>query len=405
MRRAPASRAAAAGAALLAASLGCPETEGGSPSEQERVLGPFLASYWELPVPSQGPPPPGFAAAEASLDPAMCGACHPRQYGEWQTSLHATAYSPGFAGQLIEGDLAPPQEVRSCQTCHAPLAEQQPFDAALGASPIFDPALRSHGLLCAGCHVRQQRRYGPPRRPELPAVSGPLPHGGFEAREEFQESRFCARCHQFFDDPGVNGKPLENTYAEWEASPQAAAGRTCQSCHMPDRAHRWRGIHDAEMVRSAVEVKLAPVELEGPVLRAALRVANRDVGHAFPTYVTPRVRLAVWQVDGAGGEIEATRLEAVIGREVDFGSEPWREIFDTRVLPGEAVKLDYALPRDPAAVALMGRVTVDPDHHYRGVFASLLETLADPRARQLIALAHQRTTESSYVLAEIRRPL
>ncbi len=397
--------------ALAAVALGCgpgspaDADEAPAASQRERVLGPFLSAYWQLPVSPQTPVPAGFAAAEASLDPAMCGACHPRQYEQWKTSLHAAAYSPGFAGQLIEGGLAHPAEIRSCQTCHAPLAEQQPYDAALRAESHFDPALRAQGLVCGGCHVRQQRRYGPPRRPDLPPVSGPLPHAGFEVREEFQQSRFCAPCHQFFDDAGVEGKPLENTYAEWRRSPQAAAGRSCQSCHMPDRAHLWRGIHDPEMVRSAVEVNLAAQALDGPVLRAALRVANRDVGHAFPTYVTPRVFLAIWQVDAGGAELVGTRLEAVIGREVDLGSDPMREIFDTRLLPGESVELAYALARHAAAVALVGRVTVDPDYHYRGVFASLLETLSDPRARELIALAHRRSRESSYVLAEFRRPL
>ena len=326
-----------AGVALLATALGptaacqreqpgsdaesLPSTMGGmsaggdaAGAERERVLGAFLDTHWRLPIASQGEPPAGFSEADASLQPETCGVCHPRQLGEWQTSLHAEAFSPGFAGQLLEGSLATPAAIRSCQTCHTPLAEQQPFAADHSENPDFDPDLREQGLVCAGCHVREHDRFGPPRRAEAPPLAEPAPHGGFEVRAEFQRSEFCAPCHQFFDDAGVNGKPLENTYLEWRASPQASQGLTCQSCHMPDRAHTWRGIHDAELVREAVDVDLLldGVRSAGAEVRGALVVANRGVGHAFPTYVTPRVFLEVWQVDASDRELEGTRAEATI---------------------------------------------------------------------------------------------
>ena len=98
-------------------------------------------------------------------------------------------------------------------------------------------------------------------------------------------------------------------------------------------------------------------------------------------------------------------MEASIGREIDFASDPWRELADTRVAPGESVRLDYAAPRASGAVLLVGRVTVDPDFHYRGVFESLRTQLEDPEARRLIDAAHRRTSESTYVLTEVRRPL
>lgn len=369
-------------------------------SERTRVLGEFLDEHWRtLPLASQGAAPEVWSEAERSLDPARCGACHPLQLEQWRSSLHAGAYSPGFSGQLIEGDLAEPAAVRSCQGCHAPLAEQQPGE------PGFDAGLREQGLVCAGCHVRAQRRFGPPRRAELPEPTGPLPHGGFVPRAEFQESRFCAPCHQFMDDAGVNGKPVENTWREWKQSSFAAAGRHCQDCHMPDRAHTWRGIHDPEMVRAAVDVELVAGNLAGERLEATLLLRSREVGHFFPTYVTPRVFVAAWQEDAAGRELEGTRVEATIGRQIDFGVSPAREIFDTRIAPGRSAKLEYAAARHADAAALVGRVSVDPDFHYRGVFESLLETLGDPEARRRMAEALRQTSENVYVLSEIRRPL
>lgn len=367
-----------------------------APGERERALGPFLAEHWRLPVPPQGEAPPGFTDVERSLDPMVCGTCHPKQYSEWQTSLHAGAYSPGFAGQLIEGALAERWQRDNCLTCHSPLTEQQ-----------SDAALRAQGIVCASCHVRRHQRLGPPRRAELPPLPAPLPHGGFEARAEFQEARFCAPCHQFFDGAAPNGKPIENTFEEWRTSPQAAQGETCQSCHMPDRAHLWRGIHHPETVRGAVDVELVPVAsgILGARLEAALLVRSHGVGHRFPTYVTPRVFAAAWQEDAAGRELPGTREEALIARVLDFSAPGWPELSDTRIEPGETVRLDYARPRAEAAVALVGRVTVDPDYHYRGVFQELLGTYSEPKARAQMEEALRRADDSTYVLREVRLPL
>lgn len=179
---------------------------------------------------------------------------------------------------------------------------------------------------------------------------------------------------------------------------------------MPDRAHRWRGIHDRDMVRSGVSAELAPVGAglgagPGQPLEAALVVRNTGVGHAFPSYVTPRVFVAAWQVDAAGREIPGTREEATIARIIDFGSSPWREVADTRLLPGRALTLEYLRPRAEGAAALVGRVRVDPDHHYRGVFDSLRQRYSDPEAVRLMEEAHRRTLESSYALYEERLEL
>jgi hypothetical protein len=369
------------------------------------LLGPFLAAHWRLPIAQQGEAPPHWPALERSLAPVDCGSCHPKQLAEWRDTFHARAYSPGLAGQLREGALAAPASLRGCQGCHAPLAEQQPVTASGAPNPSYAPELRDEGIVCAGCHVRGQRRLGPPRRVELPPSEGPLPHGGFEARSEYQESRFCAECHQFFDDEGVAGKPIQNTYVEWQQSPAAAEGKSCQSCHMPDRAHLWRGIHDPEMVRSGTETTLVVDAAPPGRVRARLTLASHGVGHAFPTYVTPRVFLELWQEDAGGASLDGTSRNAVVGRQIDFASSPWREVFDTRIPPGGEHVLRYDADRHPDAVAIGARVRVDPDYHYRGVFASLEGAYRDAGANARIAQAYRLTRSSPYVLSTRRRSL
>ena len=119
--------------------------------------------------------------------------------------------------------------------------------------------------------------------------------------------------------------------------------------------------------------------------------------------MTARVFLAIYQVDASDRELPGTRVEGTIGREVDFGRGV--ELFDTRVLPGESVRLDYALPARASATGLVGRVTVDPDHHYRGSFDLLRTSFDHPEALGMIETARRQISNSRYTLTEIHRPL
>ena len=92
-------------------------------------------------------------------------------------------------------------------------------------------------------------------------------------------SEFCQSCHQFAPDGlALNGKLLENTYAEWKASRFAREGVQCQDCHMPDRRHLWRGIHDPAMVRSGLTI----VARDGASRYRVSRRARSPVPGGFP---------------------------------------------------------------------------------------------------------------------------
>jgi hypothetical protein len=349
---------------------------------------------------------------EASLAPEACGSCHPAQLADWRTSLHARTMGPGVAGQLVEMLATAPADALGCYTCHAPLAEQRPLlGAAAGhaRNPAFDAALSAQGLVCAGCHVRAHERFGPPRRDGSVANSGPresLPHAGATRTAAFLSSGFCRTCHQFA--PGglaLNGKLLENTYEEWKASPFARAGVQCQDCHMPERRHLWRGIHDAEMVRSGVTITVTPsggAARRDGLVTGTLRVQSTRVGHAFPTYVVPRVVLRGEQVDAGGAAIAGTARERVIAREVTLDLA--REVRDTRLPPGGAAALAYRVPRAPAARALRLSVVVEPDAFYTRFFAALLEQGAG-RGEAALRTALATTRQSPYVLFTRELPL
>src|SRR5881296_3000296 len=398
-------RLRAAGAATLAVLLGTAAV--GADAIQD-----FLRRHWRPPLAPQGPPPARFSPLEASLHPEACGTCHSAQFADWRESTQAAAAGPGLEGQLVEMLEGDPRSALGCLTCHAPLAEQSPLVAEgneLRPNPAHDGSLRAKGVPCAGCHVRGHQRFGPPRRDGSLASGVPrqtLPHDGVTRTPAFLKSEFCGGCHQFAPDGfALNGKLLENTYNEWKASRFAREGVQCQDCHMPERRHLWRGIHDPAMVRLGLTIVArtgASRYRAGDTISVTLSVENTRVGHAFPTYVTPRVVLSAELVDQAGEVIEGSREERVIARDVTLDLS--RERADTRLLPGAKAVLEYRRRVDRAGLRARVRVVAYPDAFYTDFFESLLAQGAG-RGEAQIREALAETRRSPFTVFEREIPL
>ncbi|MBI4592683.1 MAG: hypothetical protein HY728_00570 [Candidatus Rokubacteria bacterium] len=395
-----------AGTVLLAGAL-LVAAAGGSDGIEE-----FLGRHWRRPIPPQGRPPARFTPIEASLQPESCGTCHPAQLADWRTSLHSKSMGPGVAGQLVEMVESDPATALSCLACHAPLGEQAPLVAEgerFKKNPVFDAGLRDRGLACAGCHVRGHERFGPPRRDGTLASAArreTLPHNGVTRTRAFVAAEFCRGCHQFTPDGyALNGKLLENTYTEWKASRFAREGVQCQDCHMPDRRHLWRGIHDPDMVRSGLTITAttgAARYRPGDTAVITLRVQSTRIGHAFPTYVTPRVVLGVELVDGAGRAVPGSYQDKVIAREITLDLA--REISDTRLLPGQTATLELRRRIDRPGLKARLTVIVEPDAFYARFFATLLRQGAGRGAAQ-IREALEASRRAVFTLFERELPL
>lgn len=385
-----------------------------TPAVPEDPVAAFLERHWAKPLTAQGTPPEHFTAAEASLAPQACAECHADQHRDWSASLHSQTMGNGI---LWQARALPAAEVASCLNCHAPLAEQKALlarelgwpGAPATAPPAYvPPDLHRQGLVCAACHVRAHERYGPPPAPGKPAGDTPgLPHGGYHAAAAFGDSRFCATCHQFpADGPALNGKLLENTLNEWQASRHAAEGRACQSCHMPERRHLWRGIHDAGMVREALTTDLTVAAAEGGRLKVRAEVRNTGAGHYFPTYLVPKVWLRLVAVDAEGRE-RARLAETVIARDVDVWLTEERS--DTRLAPDAARVLEAELappPEDGWQIEL--RIDVAPREHYERMFASVLRDSSvqlDAVTRGVLEAALAEARAARYTALTERRPL
>ncbi len=366
----------------------------------------FLEKHWSDPLPPQGVPPKNFSALEASLTPESCGQCHAEQYQAWRASLHSRAVGPGLLWQL---KLMDQEQANRCLRCHAPLAEQKALfalehgwkGAPTRPPPDYvEPGLGHRGLICAACHVRGHQRFGPPRRGE--AVEG-APHGGFTVATAFQDSRFCAHCHQFADDgPRINGKLQEDTYRQWRASPQAR-DKQCQSCHMPDRKHLWRGIHDPDMTRRAIDVSLDLADLGAGRFEARATVRNVGAGHHFPTYMVPKVELIFLLHEADGRSRELGRQ--IIGWTVDTGIT--REIADTRIPAGASRAFAQRIDAPgKGGWRLELAMRVRPGEHYERIYrdglarAESLPPAVLPQLRQ--ALEEVRAAEYELLRMEAR---
>ena len=399
--------------ALLTCSLmtSCRQTPNEAVAEPEAIAS-FVAKHWQFPVPPQGEPPPDYSPLEASLDPQQCGICHPQQYQDWQTTLHRHAMSPGVYGQMVEMADQDPATYTICASCHTPLSEQWPFlevDGSYRDNPDFDAKLQQAGLTCAGCHVRQHQRFGPPRRPELPPIPADtkLPHNGFTVSAAYEDSAFCSPCHQFKPtDFALNGKLLENTYEEWRQSRYAKEGVHCQDCHMPDRRHLWRGIHDPDMVKQAIAVALsldAASYTAGDTLTLQIVITNRGAGHYFPTYLTPKVFVQAHLLDAQGHRLDDTAQQAAIGRDVTLDLS--QETYDTRIAPDASRTITYVQDIPPGATTLRVRLEVHPNHFYRQFFEAVLADGGGGKGRPWLQQALRQAEASPFTVFERDIPL
>lgn len=379
------------------------------PLHQVENVEAFLARYWAFPIPPQGEAPADFTLRERDLSRRACGGCHPQQLDDYLGSRHAAAYSPGFEAQVIAMLKKSPASAVACYSCHVPLSEQRPVlrktaflaKPSYVGNPHFREQLQREGLVCAACHTRGHRRYGPlAREGQAKKVEA---HGGVYRHAAFSDARFCAPCHQFKEDGRrLKGKLFEDTYGQWRRSSLAQAGVQCQTCHMPGRRHFFRGIHDPAMVKRALRLAVSrqPGEQGDAV---TIRLINEGAGHHVPTYVTPKIAVRLWQADGAGRPIKDTLLESWVGWGTSLNLK--QEYYDTRIPAGGAHEVTYDKKRVAAAKSLKLRITVYPDDFYHKFFTSVLKKTRDKTQRLLFEEALRQTEDSVFVLYEKTLPL
>jgi len=190
-----------------------------------------------------------------------CAGCHPRQYEEWQGSMHAQAFrDPIYLGELNLAVKAVGKGItKQCEGCHTAAAVvtgdlPEEFDfkklsdlAKAGVSCDVCHSIKRHTHCETPSHEPENGSYvlSPGRKDEkggqgIRTKYGPFANyegcgGGFHECVESPlhlRAELCAGCHQVFHYK--EHTPLEHTYAEWKRSMYAVNGIQCQDCHMVD---------------------------------------------------------------------------------------------------------------------------------------------------------------------------
>jgi len=223
----------------------------------------FAAALMASPAVAEDKDPHADVFAESSYPTAaQCGACHTQIYREWASSNHAYAsISPMFHKfEQTINDLSSGTVRAFCVRCHQGVGTQRGEERW---QPLWARSqIAREGVTCISCHritdeysktngqrfvqpgdisrpvtstgensklseVLEQKDYY--RVATTPQERGNRIHLGFVKFEQIGKSQFCVSCHQVAVDPGIK---LEVVWEQYRDSPAAAAGVTCQDCHM-----------------------------------------------------------------------------------------------------------------------------------------------------------------------------
>lgn len=188
----------------------------------------------------------------------QCASCHPKEFMEWNTSLHSISDKDviydSSVQRNVEKTLAAArhgeEKGRWCESCHNPLGT---LTGAVTPFPsVQETSALEEGVSCVVCHTSDHAR---PLEGNGALTSRlnelvRMPHSALVAaapsrhvkdmqavREapEMARSALCGACHTEIRNPSVSGsEPMhfQDTYEEWQRSPWADKGVQCQGCHM-----------------------------------------------------------------------------------------------------------------------------------------------------------------------------
>lgn len=315
------------------------------------------------------------ATAREFRSAERCGTCHRDIHAAWKQSAHAHSLEAPLFQDALEELRAEGGDERVCLGCHAPIA-------GIARDVTLDRKITWEGVTCDYCHSTESIEAGP--IPRLRVVPGNVKYGPIEDaasgdhetafRDFFTKSEVCAPCHEYTSPSGVG---VLTTYSDWKASPQAAAGKTCQSCHMsavrgdvvdpkvqrvPEaevNLHSMPGGHSIDQLNQAVRAR-GQVARRGDKLELEVEVVNRGAGHAVPTGSAARqVVLDVRMDTNRGQRVEETRVYqrvltdadgVPLVRDRDLFARAVKLASDTRLQAGETRTERFQFAIDPGSL-------------------------------------------------------
>lgn len=252
-----------------------------------------------------------------------CGRCHVDIYDHWRNSLHARSVEdPIFRTAYFEAYTTSGGEAKHlCLKCHAPTTQ-------LTGDYELKEDISKEGITCDFCHSIKEMSSKDGKSPyevetgltkRGPWKDAKSPFHKTEYSPLFESSSFCSGCHEFTNQHGL--RVLE-TYSEWERSPYAKEGVTCQNCHMPRvegikvvaregapvreyvNLHRLAGASSISQLKRALSVDITDIERQGGELLVEVALSNHGAGHMVPTGLPGRAVVLEVSVRSGGTVIE-----------------------------------------------------------------------------------------------------
>ncbi len=262
----------------------------------------------------------------------MCRDCHAEIYEQWSNnSRHAVAttaksflsFKDQFTGSFLLNTM---MGESMCYACH-------------GSKSV------NEGVNCETCHGPV-----PPGVPIMEAHEQKFSPG----RAKMARPDFCGACH-VMKNP-MSGHYMMTLQSEWESSPAAKDGVTCQGCHMAPRegGQRYHGF-DTAVRKSGIytgDLGVSDVTLEFPTL--SMIVENRVMGHSIPAGGPTRtLALEISCKDEQGREIHriVERFAKAFTLMPIVGLMPYKLIQNAQLQSGEKRTVTFTLPD-----ALTGKV-------------------------------------------------
>jgi hypothetical protein len=258
------------------------------------------------------------------MDPETCATCHPGQFAEWSTSMHAHASDdPLFVAMNARGQ----REAAIgdfCVKCHAPMAVRT--GATADGLNLAELPPKLQGVTCFFCHTVQdvtgthddplvlasddvlRGEYTDPVANSVHRSTG----SKFHDRDHTESATLCGACHDIVNQHGAH---IERTFAEWQASvySQTQVGTTCGQCHM-DQSTDVEPIADAPGVfaRHTHDHRFPAVDV--PLVGAA-----DDFGSRVQAFLDTTLQSAVC-VHGAGAVTDVSVILDNVAAGHDFPS-------------------------------------------------------------------------------------
>ena len=308
-----------------------------APVQQRPPVPTYRGSIFEKALPVDiGSVVPGLA----NLSAQGCRGCHTEAHDGWATGPHGRAMSPRMRNAVDQSAIS------ACATCHLPLVNQHDelpswsrSDAPGVRNQAWDGTLRTEGVTCAACHVRDGRVLVATEAAAREAAPHPMAFA-----EELSDERACAACHQL-TWPGAD-RPLYDTVGEWSRSAWKSAGVQCKDCHFRGLGPHGERPSPARAWSLVVRPDRRRIVRGTGALEVDLTLQNTGAGHTMPTGSPFRSYQLTAKITRPGEEEALDRFgELVVGLARTLSREPpWTTVADTRLPAGAERSWKWSVP-------------------------------------------------------------